>query len=331
MRKALVLGLIVTNTIFVFSCNSGEATTKVNGHAGKAVVAQEHSYTCPMHPEVTGKAGDKCPKCGMALEPNTKEPVATGNYHMQFDANPSVITPSKEVVLSFTPKKKEAPTEQVVLEVSHEKKMHLILVSDDLSWFDHVHPEATPNGSYTVKTTFPTAGKYKAYADYKPAGNAQIVDKFDIVVEGKAPAEIKFAEEKLSGISGNYSFVLTPEKGQLQTGRPIQLVGVVNKNGQPVDANKLDDYLGAKAHIVVISLNEKEYLHVHPEVVNGRFNIQTTFDKPGIYRGWIQFNGDGKLHTIDFTLNVKQGQVVASQKAGAGNTTHGHNHSGHNH
>jgi hypothetical protein len=27
------------------------------------------TYYCPMHPEVRGKAGDKCPKCNMALEP----------------------------------------------------------------------------------------------------------------------------------------------------------------------------------------------------------------------------------------------------------------------
>ena len=26
-----------------------------------------HVYACPMHPEITGKEGDKCPKCGMAL------------------------------------------------------------------------------------------------------------------------------------------------------------------------------------------------------------------------------------------------------------------------
>ncbi len=26
------------------------------------------AYACPMHPEVTGKDGDKCSKCGMKLE-----------------------------------------------------------------------------------------------------------------------------------------------------------------------------------------------------------------------------------------------------------------------
>ncbi|CAM4087436.1 heavy metal-binding domain-containing protein [Flavobacterium weaverense] len=26
------------------------------------------SYSCPMHPEVIGSKGDKCPKCGMDLE-----------------------------------------------------------------------------------------------------------------------------------------------------------------------------------------------------------------------------------------------------------------------
>jgi predicted RNA-binding Zn-ribbon protein involved in translation (DUF1610 family) len=26
------------------------------------------TYACPMHPEITGKAGDKCTKCGMDLK-----------------------------------------------------------------------------------------------------------------------------------------------------------------------------------------------------------------------------------------------------------------------
>ena len=32
----------------------------------------EMAYACPMHPEVTGKEGDTCSKCGMKLEPVKK-------------------------------------------------------------------------------------------------------------------------------------------------------------------------------------------------------------------------------------------------------------------
>lgn len=35
----------------------------------KADTMHIHTYVCPMHPEVKGsKEGEKCPKCGMALE-----------------------------------------------------------------------------------------------------------------------------------------------------------------------------------------------------------------------------------------------------------------------
>ncbi len=30
-------------------------------------------YACPMHPEVTGKEGENCSKCGMSLEKTEKE------------------------------------------------------------------------------------------------------------------------------------------------------------------------------------------------------------------------------------------------------------------
>ena len=37
------------------------------GHEGHAVGAPSAVYSCAHHPEVRGKAGEKCPKCGMAL------------------------------------------------------------------------------------------------------------------------------------------------------------------------------------------------------------------------------------------------------------------------
>ncbi|MBX2943016.1 MAG: hypothetical protein KF860_11795 [Cyclobacteriaceae bacterium] len=34
----------------------------------KTEQTEEIAYACPMHPDVTGKKGDTCSKCGMALE-----------------------------------------------------------------------------------------------------------------------------------------------------------------------------------------------------------------------------------------------------------------------
>ena len=101
------------------------------------------------------------------------------------------------------------------------------------------------------------------------------------------------------------------------------------KDGKQVDANSLENYLGAKAHMVVISLNEKEYLHVHPDVAEGKLDLHTTFKNPGIYRGWIQFQAEGKIHTTDFTLNVTQGSPDDIKKAGAEHGAKGDEHSNH--
>ncbi len=42
------------------------ATTAATSPTTEAV------YACPMHPEITGKAGDKCSKCKMDLKPVKK-------------------------------------------------------------------------------------------------------------------------------------------------------------------------------------------------------------------------------------------------------------------
>jgi hypothetical protein len=317
----------------LIACNNDgkdNATTTTTANASaKNDGAHEHRFACPMHPEVTGKEGDTCPKCGMKLEHSDEAPTAAGNYFMKYVSTPVSIEPNKEVTLSFTPKKKDADAEQVALDIEHEKKIHLILTSDDLSWFDHVHPEYNSDGSYTVKTRFPAPGKYKAFADYKPTGSSHVVDKIEVEVTGTPPANKKFSEEKLSGTSGNYSFELKSQGGKLVTGAPLHIQGIIKKDGKEIDAASLDNYLGAKGHFVLISLNEKEYLHVHPDVEEGRFDLHTTIEKPGTYRGWIQFNADDKIHTIDFTWNVSKGTAEDAQKANEGHPSKSGDHSNH--
>ena len=314
----------------LLACSNEKVYESQNATAARSETGHEHTFRCPMHPEVMGKEGDNCQKCGMKLECSVNTPTSANAYYMQFITSPSMIEPNKAVTLSFTPRKKQAPDEHVPLDIEHEKRIHLILVNDDLSWFDHIHPIHTADGIYQVRANFPAPGTYKAFADYKPTGFDHVVDKFDITVLGPKPAKKTAIAEKLTGHSTNYSFHLTPASGKFIAGQSMQMQGVISKDGSEIDANTLDNYLGAKAHIVVIRLDDKEYLHVHPEVTAGRFDIHTTFDKPGIYRGWIQFNADGKLHTIDFTMNVLPG-TAAGKKSMAHDHKDAADHSHHSH
>ena len=302
--------LAIGTIVFFTACtNSGASVKKDNADSThtEAVHNNEHTYACPMHPEVTGKEGDTCPKCGMKLEHN-ENAAAASNVYMQFNTLPANAKPGEEITLSLTPKIKDKPGEQVALDAEHTKKIHLIVVNDDLSWFDHIHPELNADGSYTVKEKFPAPGKYTLFADYKPSGANHTVDYLNVTVQGTAPVSKKWDTDKLTGAAGDgFSVSFTPEDGKFLTNMPMHINGVMMLNGKEVDVNTLEDYLGAKAHMVVVSLADKKYLHVHPSVEGGKFDLHTTFDKPGVYRGWIQFQSKGKVYTSDFTMNVKEG------------------------
>lgn len=308
------MAVIAIGTLTFFAaCNNNTGDSKTSTADTATTSAHDgsvHIYACPMHPEVTGKEGDTCSKCGMKLEHNDNA-GGPSNVSMLFTAMPASPKANEEVTLSMTPKMKDKPAEQVPLDVEHTKKIHLIVVSEDLSWFDHIHPELNADGSYSVKEKFPAAGKYTLFADYKPSGANHTVDNLNVTVAGTVPAAKKYGADKLTGVAGDgFSVSLTPEGGKFLTNMPMHINGVTMLNGKEVDVNTLEDYLGAKAHMVVVSLADKKYLHVHPSVDGGKFDLHTTFDKPGVYRGWIQYQSKGKVYTSDFVFNVGEGTAA---------------------
>jgi hypothetical protein len=242
---------------------------------------------------------------------------------MQFASTPQTLEAGKGATFLFTPKIVGKEAEAVPLDVQHEKKIHLIVVSDDLSYFDHIHPEYQPDGSYKIsvldksngykegtghnETRFENGGDFTLFADYLPSGGSHQVEKINLNVKGPSKPPMNYSSDKLTATSDKFTVQLQVEGGKWVAGAPVHITGMVMKDGKEVDVNSLENYLGAKAHMVVISLDDKEYLHVHPDVQGGKFDLNTTFKKPGIYRGWIQFQSDGKVHTVDFVMNVAQG------------------------
>ena len=68
------------------------------------------------------------------------------------------------------------------------------------------------------------------------------------------------------------------------------------------------DAVRASRYVVVISEDTERYLHVHPNDQADKgpvIGFNTNFEKPGLYRVFLQFNHGGQIHTGDFTINVK--------------------------
>jgi hypothetical protein len=294
-------------------------------------------YICPMNCEkgkVYAQAGT-CPVCNMKLEAVKGEAAPEAEYFMEFKSSIPNIEAGKPSVLSFTPKIQGNESAPVPLDLVHEKKMHLILVSDDLSYFDHVHPEFSAGGDYQLKLLgkdekftngtgkneirISSGGKYWAFADYKPVGGLNTVDKIEISVGGPAAKPMAFTAEKRKTTVDGFSLAL--EAGHtgsaLTTGSHTHIAVAITKGGEPVDPSTFENYLGEKAHVVMIEAESKAFLHTHPTVEDGKLQIETTFSTPGTYRGWLQFQTDGKVHTADFVLKVAQG---------TGHEHHGHSH-----
>lgn len=72
----LIVGLFASSMVFT-SCNSTKTEQQEevkDNHDHEHMESENHdasselAYACPMHPEITGKEGETCSKCGMKLE-----------------------------------------------------------------------------------------------------------------------------------------------------------------------------------------------------------------------------------------------------------------------
>lgn len=211
--------------------------------------------------------------------------------------------------------------ENLPLEVVHTMKMHLLVVNEELTWFDHIHPEDQGDGTYRISETFPSAGKYLFFIDYKPIDHAAKVEMKSVEVKGQHITQAAELNTKLvCNIDGYTVTFLNGDDLKTKTGQVLQFS--VEKDEILYEEKDMQPYLGANAHIVMISKADKDFLHIHP-MSDNRFPIyaETYIEKAGLYRMWVQFKIDGKVHTADFTVLASEGQP-----ASGGHNDHSNHH-----
>lgn len=313
MNRFLASLLASASLFTVASCSSDSSSSATNtvttptDAVADSTASHEggHTYACPMHPEVTStKEGEKCPKCGMALVHNDQ--VSNGKtYQMKFAPQPMQLVAGQPVTLGYTPQEVGNEKAPVPLAVVHEKKIHLIIVRKDLSTFYHEHPEYTAEGNYRAPFTFAKGGDYVLFQDYTPAGSGHQLGRQPVTVQGPKYTPVKFSKDQMQWSQDGYQATLSFDKDS-KVGQLLAMKINLTKGGQPV--TDLDNYLGALGHVVVISEDTERYLHVHPNDQADKgpnIGFNTSFEAPGLYRVFLQFNHAGQIHTGNFTVNVR--------------------------
>jgi P-type Cu+ transporter len=242
---------------------------------------------------------------------------------VEFAVDPAEPRPDRPVALSYTVRDAGSGEAITDLPLDHERPMHTILTSADLEDFAHIHPRARQDGSYRVETTPPRAGTYRLYTEFVQDGE-KILDRRQISVgaanDGGARLTPDLSPKKIEDTTVSLD---APET--IRTGEPVHLDFELTRDGEPV--TDLAPYLGAAAHVAIVSEEGSAFAHGHgeargearsaEEAAHGKgahgvpdsfgpgVRADHTFGSPGLYKLWAQFESDGRVISAPFVVEVR--------------------------
>jgi len=185
-------------------------------------------------------------------------------------------------------------------DVTHEKRMHLIVARRDLTGFQHLHPEMAADGTWSTRVTLPEAGSYRLFADFSHAGEAATLAS-DLRVDGAADLKPLPAPQPTAVSDGGYDVRL--DSTGARAGKESELRFTITRDGEPVET---EPYLGAGGHLVALREGDLAFLHVHPTDEGDGVGFMATFPTEGRYRLFLQFQHEGRVHTVAFTEKVSR-------------------------
>jgi Cu+-exporting ATPase len=263
--------------------------------------------------------------------------MSIGAARVEVATTPAILEPRQPATLTLT--LKNAQTGDLVgdLRLAHQRLVHLVVVSEDLATFDHVHPDPAGRGVFRLSYTFPAAGTYYLHSEFTSASLGAQTDTQRVVVAGPAPAPARLVAGPTSVAANSADVQLTADPAQPRVGQPTRLSFEVTQDGLPL--GDLQPYLGVPGHLIAVSQDGQEFVHTHADAAGAasdpmgggmnhgvmdqsmmdhaampalpataRFGpviaFTLTFQQPGLHKVWAQFSRDGDVVTAPFVVDV---------------------------
>jgi len=279
---AVVLALVSGTAAF--------AGSRIDVHPGKPEAERAATDMGGMDAERAGGHGDGKPL------PQAVRGLAVSENGLTLELARTRATTGKRFELAFRVVDRDGQTVRD-FDVEHTKRMHFIVVRRDMTGFQHLHPTERADGSWSVPLRLPAAGSYRVFADFSVDGKPYTLAD-DLTVDGTVRSRELPAPVDSVDVDG---LRVSLTKGASTAGAESELAFDVTREGKPV---AVEQYLGAKGHLVALRQGDLAFLHVHPDESSLKF--MATFPTAGRYRLFLQFQTGGRVHTVAFTQEVSR-------------------------
>ncbi len=191
-------------------------------------------------------------------------------------------------------------------DVTHERRLHLIVVSRNFGDYHHLHPAQDTDGVWTADVPALSGGSYRVFADTRPTGADGITLGTDLAVGNGA----NDSDAATAPPAGATTFTIDGYQVEM-TGTPdlgeSTLSFSVLRNGEPIVP---DPYLGASGHLVALRAGDMAFLHVHPlgdaTPQQPAIRFAAEFPTPGTFQLFLDISIDGIVRTAAFTVTVPE-------------------------
>lgn len=244
-------------------------------------------------------------------------------------SQPERITAGSPATLHFSVKDSSGEPARG-LTISHDRILHVVIISEDMSTFSHIHPEdfaviteeMLNSAQFMVRYTFPKAGRYLVAAD-TAVGSRHLSEHFIIGVTGDPHMGKLRKDLSREKKFGDYNAALSTLPEHIIAGKGTTLRFDIKRNSTPV--TDLEPYLAAPMHIAVVSAEISEFIHAHGEVagphaghhpmghvhgdVPGSFGpsieANVIFPVKGTYQIFGEVKHQGKVIVLSFMVEVE--------------------------